>query len=307
MVTPPVLFLIFNRPVTTARVFGAIRSARPRRLYVAADGPRDDRPGEAELCARARATATAVDWPCELRTLFREKNLGCFKSVAGALSWFFENEEEGLVLEDDCLPDPSFFVYAGELLARHRDDDRIMAICGSSYSEGTLDGGASYGVTRVFDPWGWATWKRAWALFDEEMEDLEPDVQRGILQDTGPNDFELEKYWAFRLRRTRDRRIDTWDYRWIYSIFKARGLVAYPSGNLISNIGFGPDAAHTVRCDSKLANRTLQSITLPLIHPVPICINTRLERDVYRVRYGGRKRSSGGRIIRSVKRLLFGP
>jgi len=120
----PVLFLIFNRPDTTTRVFEAIRAARPERLYVAADGPRMTREGEAERCAEARRIATAVDWPCEVKTLFRETNLGCRAAVSGAITWFFEHEEEGIILEDDCLPDPSFFPYCTELLAHYRDTGR---------------------------------------------------------------------------------------------------------------------------------------------------------------------------------------
>lgn len=129
----PVLFVVFSRPDTTARVFEAIRQARPPRLYVAADGPRASRPGEAQLCEETRRIASAVDWPCELKTLFRPENLGCKAAVSGAIDWFFDNEEQGVILEDDCLPDASFFEYCDALLEKHKDDLRVMCISGDNF------------------------------------------------------------------------------------------------------------------------------------------------------------------------------
>src|SRR5690349_2048344 len=135
-----ILFLVFNRPETTARVFEAIRAAQPPRLYVAADGPRASRIGESERCDLTRRIASAVDWPCDITTLFRAANLGCKNAVSSAISWFFEHEEEGVILEDDCLPDPSFFRYCDELLAHYRDDTRIGLISGNNFQFGKTHG-----------------------------------------------------------------------------------------------------------------------------------------------------------------------
>ena len=152
--TVPILFLIFNRPDTTARVFEAIRAARPPRLYVAADGPRQGREGEAERCESARKIATTVDWPCEVNAVFRESNLGCRVAVSSAIDWFFEAEQEGIILEDDCLPASDFFRFCSELLERFRHDNRVMAICGSSYAEVEAKYSGSYYCSYYADIWG---------------------------------------------------------------------------------------------------------------------------------------------------------
>src|SRR5262249_20722231 len=158
----PVLFLIFNRPNTTARVMEAIRTAGPGRLYVAADGPRDGNADEAKRCAEVRRIATQVDWPCEVQTLFRERNLGCRQAVSSAITWFFEQEQEGIILEDDCLPSPSFFPYCAELLARFRNDERIMCITGCNFQQDMKGYPYSYYFSKYHHVWGWATWRRAW-------------------------------------------------------------------------------------------------------------------------------------------------
>src|ERR1700690_1974577 len=153
----PVLFLVFNRPDTTRRVFEAIRSAQPPRLYVAADGPRGARAGEAERCAEVRRIATAVNWPCEVKTLFRDCNLGCKMGVSSGITWFFEHEPEGIILEDDVLPVPTFFDFCDELLARFRNDDRVAMISGSNLIAGHFDPAESYFFSRCAQIWGWAS------------------------------------------------------------------------------------------------------------------------------------------------------
>ncbi len=166
----PVLFLIFNRPDTTTRVFEAIREARPSRLYVAADGPRADKEGEAQRCLETRKITEAVDWPCEVRRLYREENLGCKLAVSSAITWFFTHEEEGIILEDDCLPDQSFFPFCAAMLERYRDDGRIMMVLGTSLLPPGGGPDADYLFTQYFLIWGWATWRRAWEKYDIEMD-----------------------------------------------------------------------------------------------------------------------------------------
>lgn len=164
-----VLFLVFNRPEPTARVFEAIRYARPPRLYVAADGPRVQREGEGELVRRVRQIATTVDWPCSVYTLFREHNLGCKRAVSEAISWFFENEEQGIILEDDCLPNPDFFSFCDVLLERYKDDPRVWMITGNNFQDGQKRGNGSYYFSRYSHIWGWATWRRAWRCYDRDL------------------------------------------------------------------------------------------------------------------------------------------
>jgi hypothetical protein len=196
--TPPVLFLIFNRPDATACVFEAIRIARPARLYVAADGPRTGRYGEAELCAETRRIATEIDWPCDLRTLFHETNLGCGEAVSRDNGWFFEQVPEGIILEDYCVPHSTFFQYCEEMLDRYRERNDVMAVCGSSYSDNRFYKGGSYAFTRVFDPWGWATWRRAWKKYDRHFSGLTESLDRGILPKKIGRNSEIENYWLNR-------------------------------------------------------------------------------------------------------------
>ena len=232
----PVLFLIFNRPDTTARVFAAIRDARPARLYVAADGPRNGLPGEAEQCRATRGIAAAIDWECELHTLFRDGNLGCRDAVSGAITWFFEQEEEGIILEDDCLPHPSFFPFCEKLLARYRDDGRVMMIGGTNYLLDELKIRESYFFSRYFPIWGWASWRRAWNRYDLAMKEW-PRLKEEAALDAFYSQRFMRKHVAGMFDGAYDGRINTWDIQWFYSCLFNNALCIVPRVNLISNIG----------------------------------------------------------------------
>ena len=166
----PILFLIFNRPETTKKVFSAIKEVQPPRLYIAADGPRSEQPDEADHCELARTIATKVDWDCEVKTLFRDQNLGIRIAVSQAIDWFFEQEPEGIILEDDCLPDQSFFWFCKELLEKYRNDTRIMHIGGTNFQFGKNRTNYSYYFSRYAHIWGWASWRRAWEYYDEKLK-----------------------------------------------------------------------------------------------------------------------------------------
>ena len=262
-----ILFLVFNRPDTTARVFEAIRQARPPRLYVAADGPRSGRGGEQQRCDEVRRIATAVDWPCELITLLREGNLGCKRAVSSAISWYFTHEPEGIVLEDDCLPDPSFFPYCDELLERYRDDPRVMCISGDNFISRNWLPGDSYYFSRYVHIWGWATWRRAWAHYDVDMKDWLAGDGAAVVERRLRGEPRAVAYWKENFERVASGRIDTWDYQWVYACWRREGLSCMPATNLISNIGFGEGATHTTSPESKLANLGVVAQELPLRHP----------------------------------------
>jgi hypothetical protein len=241
--TSPVLFLIFNRPDITAQSFESIRNARPPRLYIAADGPRPDRPGEEDLCMQTRKIADAVDWPCEVRTLFRKRNLGCSKGVATAVSWFFGQEEEGIIYEDDIVAHPDFFTFCAAMLERWRNDERVMHISGMNMQFGIRRGDASYYFSDIMHCWGWASWRRAWQKFDYSMSGLAGFMSRELPEKfTSPA---VIAHFRSMLRRVRDDKIDTWDTRWNYSIWKAGGLCLQSNVNMIKNIGFSDSATHT--------------------------------------------------------------
>lgn len=262
-----VLFLVFNRPDTTEQVFEAIRKAQPPRLYIAADGPREGRDGEAERVANVREIATAVDWPCELKTLFRDENLGCKYAVSGAITWFFEQEDQGIILEDDCLPAPSFFLYAQELLGRYRNDKRIMVIGSQHFHGDAHKPPHSYFFSRYNHCWGWASWRRAWQYYDCNMP-LWPSLRdTDWLLGIGDGSRLFSSYWTDIFNRVHAGTVDTWDYQWTFSCWAQNGLTVLPARNLVTNIGFGEDATHTTNRHSNDAVSLLENLDFPLVHP----------------------------------------
>jgi hypothetical protein len=262
----PVLFLVFNRPERTAQVFAAIRAAKPPRLYVAADGTRPDRPGEAQRCEETRRVATAVDWPCEVKTLFREHNLGCKRAVAGALDWFFECEEEGVILEDDCVPDLSFFRFCDDLLERYRTDERVALISGDNFQFGRVHGDSSYYFSRYAHIWGWASWRRTWRHYDRDIKSWPAFRDGGGLEKVFATSPRQVGYWRRHLDAVHRGKIDTWDYQVNFMVWAQRMMTVMPQKNLVRNIGFGTDATHTTE-PSKFADMRAEQLDFPLRHP----------------------------------------
>jgi len=239
----PVLFLTFNRLDTTKQVFEAIRRARPPRLYLASDGPRDSRPGEEEKVKSVREYVLGhIDWECEVKTLFREKNLGCKYAVSGAISWFFENEEMGIILEDDCLPSNSFFGFCEELLNLYKDDERIFIISGYNMQNRWTKWEGDYFFSYLGGIWGWASWRRAWEFFDPEMKDLpnfaKRDGFRNLLGELPGKQREIDLFNVV------NSNMDTWDYQWGFARHKNSGMACVPARSLVKNIGFGEGATH---------------------------------------------------------------
>lgn len=267
MLSTPVLFLVFNRPEVTKRVFQEIRKARPTHLYISADGPRQDIEREVEKVSLVRDIATNVDWDCEVKTLFRERNLGCKLAVSNAVSWFFENEEEGIILEDDCLPDQSFFLYCHELLEKYRHDTRVMVISGDNYQQGREVTAESYYFSKYNHCWGWATWRRAWAHYDLNMLRWEKFCGQGGLDIWADGSDVFKNYWTNIFDQVIAGRIDTWDYQWIFSCWAQNGLTCLPNKNLVKNIGFGVHATHTKSISHWRATLEADELKFPLIHP----------------------------------------
>lgn len=263
----PVLFLIYNRPDTTQRVFDAIRQAKPSRLFVAADGPRDDRAGDAERCEQVRRIIDTVDWDCEVVTLFRERNLGCRRGVSSAIDWFFTKVEEGIILEDDCLPSRSFFGYCQELLEYYRHDTRIMQICGLNVLREWGRNGHSYYYSSYGPVWGWAAWRRAWKFYDMDMV-LWPEIRKKRFYEDFCQNYEEAQFRLELYDKVYASEIDTWDYQWGFAKMINHGLSVIASSNLITNIGFDADATHTVSGhNNPYAAMEALELNLPLTHP----------------------------------------
>lgn len=240
----PVLFLIFNRPETTKQVFEEIRKAKPKELFIACDGPRKNKIGEKEKVEEVRDIVSKIDWPCKVKKLYRKKNLGCKYAVSSAIDWFFENVEEGIILEDDCLPSQSFFRFCQEMLDKYKNDEKIMHVSGTNV-EGISKIEKDYFFSKCYNVWGWATWRRAWKKYDVEMKEWKNiRFSKKFLNIIEGYSFP-NKIKSWRLYQlTYLKKIDTWDYQWDL-ICKLSGLSIIPSKNFITNIGFSSDATHT--------------------------------------------------------------
>lgn len=272
----PVVFIIFKRPDTTRRVFEVIRHVKPTRLLVVADGPRHDRPGEAEKCASARAIVESVDWDCEVLRNYSNINLGCKRRVSSGLDWVFDTFEEAVILEDDCLPHPTFFRFCQELLEKYRDDERVMVISGDNLLFGHKRTNYSYYFSRYYHCWGWATWRRAWLHYDGEIR-LWPEIKDGDWLKDIFGRSAVVRYRSSILQRVYEGKIDTWDYQWAFSCWTQNGLSIIPNVNLVSNIGFGSEETHT-KNTSRVANMDVEAMNFPLKHP-PFVIRDTMSDD----------------------------
>lgn len=278
-----VLFVVFNRVETTRRVFEAIRQAKPPRLYVAADGPRKNREGEAERVAQVRAIATAVDWPCELSILFQTENIGCQFGPKAGIDWFFENEEYGIILEDDCLPSQSFFWFCEEMLVKFRNDESVMAVTGINiFEEGNFNGDYFYSNFALM--WGWASWRRAWELYDIKISEWPQLKKQRWLKTIGIGGMPFEKKWEmiFDLTTKLGDSATWWDYQWIYCCWKNKGLTIAPRLNLIRNIGHTAEATHTVEDHPIFSNLVPKELCWPLLPPKNIEPNKQVDNFINR-------------------------
>lgn len=237
MFQTPILLLVFNRPDLSAKVMAEIRKQAPTHLFIAADGPRTDNLLDAKLCRQTRETVLDnIDWPCEVRTLLRTENLGCGKAVSSALYWFFDQVEEGIVLEDDCLPDSSFFSFCSVLLERYRNHPGVMHISGDNFQQGKVRGDGSYYFSRLSHIWGWASWRRAWQQYDFTLQSFRN-------RDHNALPFGLRD----QLDRIYDQSVDTWDIQWFMTVWFSGGMAVVPNITLVRNIGYDKQATHTRR------------------------------------------------------------
>ena len=263
----PVLLLGFNRPELAEHVFQAIRAYEPHQLFIAVDGARVEFAADIDKVSRMQAFASRVDWDCDVQTLFRTHNKGCQFAVEEAINWYFDHVERGIILEDDCVPHPSFFHFCDQMLERYDDDLRIMSISGESYPGSWLETcDASYSFSCYALIWGWATWRRAWKLHDSSMSTWHQNTENGWLERFFRRKSVYE-YWLEKLSLTENNHGYTWDYQWVYSSWINSGLCVIPTKNLVTNIGCGADATHTMNGNWAMANRATESMSFPLLHP----------------------------------------
>jgi hypothetical protein len=247
----PVAFFIFNRPALTEKVFSRIAQAKPPTLLVVADGPRSEE--ETTRCEETRRIINRVDWECRVFEDFSDRNLGCKTRVSTGLDWVFSQVEEAIILEDDCLPAPTFFTFCEELLEHYRDDERVFLISGDNFQFGQPRIRYSYYFSRYAHCWGWASWKRAWKHFDVTMSSWPEFKSGGYIKSICENPAE-QKYWSKIFDDCYNAKIDSWAYVWLYACWSQGGLTILPDRNLVSNIGFGADATHTGGSATSLAS-----------------------------------------------------
>lgn len=280
----PIVLIVFKRPDTTKQVFEAIRKAKPSKLFVIADGPRCDRPGEAEKCAETREIIDRVDWDCEVIKDYSEVNLGCGKRIYTGLNWVFAQVEEAIILEDDCIPHPTFFRFCEELLERYRTDDRINSISAQNFAAQNQSMCSSYYFSRYPHSWGWATWRRAWKHFDFEMTQWEK-LQRENFLTYYLKDDRVAQAWQNTFEATYHDHVNIWDYQWLLSCWLQDSLSIHPKINLVTNIGLGKDATNTMDENSKFASLPISAMQFPLKHPSSVTRNVQsdacIQKEVF--------------------------
>lgn len=272
----PILLIVFNRVEAVQKVFETIRLAKPARLYIVSDGPRKNVPEDIDKCCKIREIVSNVDWQCEVFKNFRQENKGTKYGIAEAIDWFFEQEEEGIILEDDVVPLPSFFRFCDEMLDYYRDNPKVGVISGNNGIAPYCAGKESYFFTKYTYLWGWASWRRAWKCFDITMSGWPEWRSNGNLKALSDGNIYFASYWRDLLDRVYTEKLNTcWDYQWLFNNWQHNLLSVMPRNNLITNVGFGADATHTQSTTPDyLLKARPKEITFPIIHP------ELLERDI---------------------------
>ncbi len=289
-------FIVFNRPEMTKRVFDEIAKAKPKKLLVIADGPRIGRDGEKGLCEKTKSIIEGVNWECEVITNYSNSNLGCKGRVSSGISWVFEQVEEAIFLEDDCLPHSSFFKYCEQLLELYRDDERIMSISGDNFQfSRTQQDNYSFYFSRYSHIWGWASWRRAWKQFDVEIKMWNEIKECNLLNNIFSDTAEVE-YWSNVFDRVRVGEIDAWGYQWLFAHLVNRGLCVLPINNLVSNIGFGENATHT-NSNSIFSNMKTEEVTFPLNIPPFVVRDKEADKYTDSIFYSGK---SHKKVLRRI-------
>jgi hypothetical protein len=279
----PVLFITFNRFIETKLVFNKIREYKPNIFYISSDGPRLDNDKEDNIVYSIRNyILNNIDWECEVHTLFQDSNLGCKSAVSGAINWFFRNVDEGIILEDDCLPSISFFLFCEKILSKYRYDPQVYHIDGSNFCD-PVDK-MLYHYSRYALIWGWASWRRAWFKYNIEMIDYPHYKSINFLDNIFTKKYE-RKFWYKNLDLAYNNKIDTWDYQWFYAIWKNEGLTIRPNYNMIKNIGFNKNATHTTNSNKVLDSMISHEIDLSLITPTSIYTNSKLDEQTSKKRF----------------------
>ncbi|MFC5413068.1 nucleotide-diphospho-sugar transferase [Larkinella bovis] len=281
LLSVPILFVVFNKVEETKKVFNVIRSQKPLRLFIASDGPRLEKKGESEKCQHIRGwILDNIDWECEVKTLFRDFNAGCGRGPSDAITWFFQHVDEGIILEDDCLPNESFFRFCGELLNRYRDNEQVSIISGNNFQPiQPMPIQSDYYFSVFPSSNGWATWKRSWQGFDFYINNW-PTINKKSLSGFLFTEKKYSMWWLNHFQWLYNNRPnDMWDFQFHYLCMVRKQLAVIPRVNLVKNIGYGPDATHSQDPNNYFANVPTHNLSFPLIHPN--FIDRNIEADIF--------------------------
>lgn len=305
----PILLLVFNRPDVTKVMFESVKKIKPKYLYVAADGSRKEKSGEDALCNETRSVIVDnIDWDCELKTLFRNENLGLKGAINEAIDWFFDNEEQGIILEDDIIGTKAFFRFCELNLEYYKNDERVMLISGFNHLNKWKPENADYFFSKVGAIWGWATWKRAWELNKRDVSDWENAKKENILDSVFENK-EMVKFRNNIFERTFNGQVNSWAYIWTFYRFVNSGLSILPAKNLIQNIGSGDDATHTGKLDEKIAQISVFEPSYSKIRrPRFVVADTDFDTTVFNLFHkpASAAKSSIKKIDKKIKRIKRG-
>ena len=310
--TAAVLLIVFNRPAQTRSAIERLRQLRPRTLYVSADGPRPGNATDAERCAEVRALVDTIDWDCKLERRFLDENQGCRLGVSGAISWLFESEDRGIILEDDIVADPSFFPFCTELLDRYADDERVGIISGCNFTGGRATAEASYFFVRNLHMWGWATWRRVWQFVDLDMSDWNAHRRASFIRERYGAPWQTQQEWERHFDNTVNRkRMDVWDYQVCYALWRRGMLSVAPAVNLIDNDGFGADATHPQGSKPKcLIDSPTGTMAFPLRHPETVALHATadgiLDREAFGISTARSAKIAAKMQLRKLRHALTG-
>jgi hypothetical protein len=281
----PIVLVVYKRPGKTKLVLKEISKVSPEILFVVGDGSRDEKSDEIELVNKTRDLIKDYGGEYDLITNYSEINLGLRMRISSGLNWVFEQVDEAIILEDDCVPNSSFFYFCEELLQRYKNDDRIMVISGNNFQKGQQRTNYSYYFSRYNHCWGWATWRRAWEFYDDKMY-LWPKVRDGNwLMDIHDQDTRVVNFWKDIFQNVYKRELDSWAYCWTFACWMQSGLTIIPNVNLVSNIGFDIGATHTMH-KSRSANIPVEDLKFPLKHPPFIIRDSIADKYTQKIHFG---------------------
>jgi len=303
----PVLLLTFNRPNETEMMIKKLSFMKPTKLYISQDGPRKNHQLDEDLCSEVKKVFKTINWDCEVFYKINDNNLGCRETVSKAINWFFSNEEKGIILEDDCLPSNSFFLFCEKMLDKYENSTEVYVVSGSNFQNNNKIGNADYYFSKYAHCWGWATWKRAWLCYDNSMKFWEKLKKSKHWKNLHPSSLE-KKYWERIFDDVKNNRIDSWAYVWLASIWNSKGVTITPNINLVINIGFNKDATNTLySSNTNFKKLTFQEFKNKISDPQEIKVNNFADNFVFQNHFNGKYNFWPWRAIYILKMLINDP